>query len=191
MSLTRVYTRFLHSSSDILAHDTVIMPQSQNTTGSQTPKSRVLTPELARSRFYKPSSRYPSASSTTADSTTPNQSHPHPHPSSSSSSSSRSRPSISSRFRTTYSSLPYPIRGTFRLLRFLAPAIPIGIFFSEHVFQVVWVRGPSMTPYLNEDYEQMHTNSDMVLVNKWPWGGIGWPWERKRRLERGMVVTFR
>lgn len=51
------------------------------------------------------------------------------------------------------------------------------------------MRGPSMTPYLNEDYAQMHTKSDMVLVNMWPWGG--WPWERKRRLERGMVVTFR
>lgn len=35
----------------------------------------------------------------------------------------------------------------------------------------------------------MQTKSDMVLVNMWPWGG--WPWERKRRLERGMVVTFR
>lgn len=55
----------------------------------------------------------------------------------------------------------------------------------------MWVSGPSMTPYLNEDYEQMHTKRDMVLVNMWPWGGAGWPWERTRRLERGMVVTFR
>lgn len=55
----------------------------------------------------------------------------------------------------------------------------------------MWVRGPSMTPYLNEDYEEMHTKSDMVLVNMWPWGGAGWPFGGKRRLERGMVVTFR
>lgn len=48
-----------------------------------------------------------------------------------------------------------------------------------------------MTPYLNEDYDQMHTKMDMVLVNMWPWAGAGWPWERRRRLERGMVVTFR
>lgn len=41
-----------------------------------------------------------------------------------------------------------------------------------------------MTPFLNKDYETMHTKSDMVLVNMWPW-------ERKRRLERGMIVTFR
>ncbi|OJJ36520.1 hypothetical protein ASPWEDRAFT_97262, partial [Aspergillus wentii DTO 134E9] len=73
----------------------------------------------------------------------------------------------------------------------LAPIVPIGMFFSEHVLQVMWVRGPSMTPYINENYEQMRTASDMVLVNMWPWGGGGWPWERKRRLERGMVVTFR
>lgn len=37
----------------------------------------------------------------------------------------------------------------------------------------------------------MHTKSDMVLVNMWPFGGAGWPWEWKRRLERGMIVTFR
>lgn len=47
-----------------------------------------------------------------------------------------------------------------------------------------------MTPYLNEDYDQMQTKSDIVLVNMWGGGGL-WPWERKRRLERGMVVTFR
>ncbi|PYH97389.1 LexA/Signal peptidase [Aspergillus ellipticus CBS 707.79] len=72
----------------------------------------------------------------------------------------------------------------------LLPLLPIGLFFSEHVLQVMWVRGPSMTPYLNEDYEQMQTKSDIVLVNMWGGGGL-WPWERKRRLERGMLVTFR
>ncbi|KAL1877685.1 hypothetical protein Plec18167_004651 [Paecilomyces lecythidis] len=102
---------------------------------------------------------------------------------------SSTRPSLLSRFRTSFARLPAPVRRTFRVARVLAPIVPIGLFFSEHVLQVMWVRGPSMTPYLNEDYAQMHTKSDMVLVNMWPWGG--WPWERRRRLERGMVVTFR
>lgn len=48
-----------------------------------------------------------------------------------------------------------------------------------------------MTPYLNEDYHATHSTSDMVLVNMWPFGGGGWPWQRTRRLERGMIVTFR
>lgn len=164
------------------------MPRPQNPPGDAAPsqtssKFRVLSPELAKSR-----SSNPSRSSTPTSASTPSQNpqqQPHTH------TSSRSRPSFFSRLRNTYSSLPYPVRGTFRVLRYLAPAIPIGIFFSEHVFQVMWVRGPSMTPYLNEDYEEMHTKSDMVLVNMWPWGGAGWPFGGKRRLERGMVVTFR
>ena len=163
------------------------MPRPQNPTGdaassSQTSsKFRVLSPELAKSRSSNPSQS--STSTSSASQTSQQQSHPH--------TSSGSRPSFFSRFRNAYSSLPYPVWGTLRVLRFLAPAIPIGIFFSEHVFQVMWVRGPSMTPYLNEDYEEMHTKSDMVLVNMWPWGGAGWPFGGKRRLERGMVVTFR
>jgi inner membrane protease subunit 2 len=54
------------------------------------------------------------------------------------------------------------------------------------------VRGPSMTPYLNENFDQMQTKSDMVLVSMWPYAA-SWPWQRQkqRRLERGMVVTFR
>lgn len=56
--------------------------------------------------------------------------------------------------------------------------------------QVVWVKGPSMSPYFNEGYEKTNTDSDMVLVSMWPW--TSWPWQsRRRRLERGMVVTFR
>ncbi|PKY05816.1 LexA/Signal peptidase, partial [Aspergillus campestris IBT 28561] len=93
--------------------------------------------------------------------------------------------------RTSYTTLPLPFRRTLRTLRILAPLVPIGLFFSEHVSQIMWVRGPSMTPYLNEDYHATHSTSDMVLVNMWPFGGGGWPWQRSRRLERGMVVTFR
>lgn len=74
--------------------------------------------------------------------------------------------------------------------RALIPLIPISLFFSEHVLQIMWVKGPSMTPYLNEDYDQMQTKSDMVLVNMWSMHRL-LPWKDKRRLERGMVVTFR
>lgn len=99
-------------------------------------------------------------------------------------------PSAFSRLRERYAALPSPVRRTFRVLRVLAPIIPISLFFSEHVAQIMWVRGPSMTPYLNEDYDQMQTQSDMVLVNMWPWGPV-FPWARSKRIERGMVVTFR
>lgn len=132
-------------------------------------------------------SQYPSASQKPA---TP----------SASKTSQRSSPStprfcFSSFLRARYAALPRPARQTFRSLKVLAPILPIGLFFSEHVMQVLWVNGPSMTPYLNEDYDTMHTKKDIVLVNMWPFGGAGFslPWreERKRRLERGMVVLFR
>jgi len=165
------------------------MSRPQPLKGNTLPKPRVLAPRGAQSRSSKLSFPSPSPPEPSAA----NQSHPHPssHSYTSNSSSNYKRPSFFSRFRKTYTTLPSQVRMTARVLRFLVPAIPIGIFFSEHVFQVMWVRGPSMTPYLNEDYDTMHTKSDMVLVNMWPWGGSGWPWERKRRLERGMVVTFR
>lgn len=101
-------------------------------------------------------------------------------------------PTFISNIRERYASLPSPVRRTCRALRIFATIVPIGLFFSSHVAQVMWVRGPSMTPYLNEDYDQMQTKSDMVLVSMWPFGA-SWPWQRQRqrRLERGMVVTFR
>jgi inner membrane protease subunit 2 len=98
--------------------------------------------------------------------------------------------SFINRFRQRYAALPAPIRGTARTLRYIAPALSIGIFFTEHVLQVMWVRGPSMTPYLNENYAEMQTESDMVLVNMLPLGS-GWLWGPTKTLERGMVVTFR
>lgn len=166
------------------------MSRPQPPKGNTPPKFRVLAPEVAQSRSKpSPSPSEPAAASSSA-ANPQHQSHPHPS-NSNYANNPKSRPSFFTRFQQTYTSLPRQVRTTARVLRFLVPAIPIGIFFSEHVFQVMWVRGPSMTPYLNEDYERMHTKSDMVLVNMWPWGGSGWPWERKRRLERGMVVTFR
>ncbi|CAI7598865.1 hypothetical protein N7533_000811 [Penicillium manginii] len=94
-----------------------------------------------------------------------------------------------SNLRQRYAALPRPVQRTCRGLRILAPLVPISLFFSEHVMQVMWVRGPSMTPYLNEEYPENHTKSDMVLVSMMP--SRVWPWEQTRRLERGMVVTFR
>ncbi|KAJ5153454.1 uncharacterized protein N7482_009932 [Penicillium canariense] len=98
--------------------------------------------------------------------------------------------SFFSNFRQRYAALPRPVRLMCRGARVLVPLIPISLFFSEHVMQIMWVKGPSMTPYLNEDYDQMHTKSDMVLVNMWSLHRI-LPWKRQTRLERGMVVTFR
>lgn len=92
--------------------------------------------------------------------------------------------------RQRFSALPSPIRRAGRTLRWLAPLVPIALYFPEHVMQVMWVRGPSMTPYLNEDYEQSQTKSDIVLVSMWPWGSII-PFLKAPKLERGMVVTFR
>ncbi|CEJ57413.1 hypothetical protein PMG11_06107 [Penicillium brasilianum] len=94
------------------------------------------------------------------------------------------------RYTQRCAALPRPIRLMGRGARFLVPVIPICLFFSEHVAQIMWVKGPSMTPYLNEDYDQMQTKSDMVLVNMWSLHRI-LPWKNDKRLERGMIVTFR
>jgi mitochondrial inner membrane protease subunit 2 len=159
--------------------------QSVAKAASKSPsKPRVISPSELKKRL--PSTRGPHPSSFSKSSSPidlPDFSLP----------SSQERPtawsSFLSRFRARYAALPTPVRRTARVLRTLAPIVPIGIFFSEHVLQVMWVRGPSMTPYLNENYAQMQTESDIVLVNVWPWGST-WPWNRARRLERGMVVTF-
>ncbi|EAW09936.1 putative mitochondrial inner membrane protease subunit Imp2 [Aspergillus clavatus NRRL 1] len=159
-------------------------------TNKPSSRFRVLAPELAKIRSSRPSAPSSSSPSPSA-SASASAANPSPSIPNAQSTPRPSRPSLFSLFRERYASIPTPIRRTFRVLRVLAPIVPIGIFFSEHVLQVMWVRGPSMTPFLNEDYETMHTKSDMVLVNMWPFGGAGWPWERKRRLERGMIVTFR
>ncbi|RAK98217.1 putative mitochondrial inner membrane protease subunit Imp2 [Aspergillus ibericus CBS 121593] len=147
----------------------------------QSPKFRVLPPDLAKlRRGALPRSKL--TSNPQPQSQSPSASQPQPQ--------AQKRPSFFAHLRNTYASLPRPYRTTFRFMGTLLPLVPIGLFFSEHVLQVMWVRGPSMTPYLNEDYENMQTKSDVVLVNMWGGGGV-WPWERRRRLERGMVVTFR
>ncbi|KAJ5360932.1 Peptidase S24/S26A/S26B [Penicillium concentricum] len=92
--------------------------------------------------------------------------------------------------RQRISAIPYPVRRACRTLRWAAPILPIALFFPEHVMQVMWVRGPSMTPYLNEEYATTQTKSDIVMVNMWPWGSLT-PFKKERKLERGMIVTFR
>ncbi|KAL2834869.1 peptidase S24/S26A/S26B/S26C [Aspergillus cavernicola] len=143
------------------------------------PKFRVLSPNAAKARSSIPHQPHlqPTPSS---------QSPPRPHPT-----TKKSPPrSFTSSLGARYASLPPPARRTLRTLCLLAPILPITIFLSEHTIQPVWVRGPSMTPYLNEDYEVMHTERDLVLVRMWAAGGFGGV-ERKRRIERGMVVTLR
>ena len=97
-----------------------------------------------------------------------------------------------SRSAKSSSSTPRPpaARGkTWHYLRILLPLIPIVFFFTENFTQVMWVRGPSMSPCLNEGYEQTNTESDMVLVNMFPFR-MGLKVFGKTRLERGMIVTF-
>ncbi|EEQ90901.1 hypothetical protein RJZ56_002361 [Blastomyces dermatitidis] len=55
------------------------------------------------------------------------------------------------------------------------------VLLSDHLVQVMWVSGPSMTPCLNEGYGETHLVKDMILVKKW---------EPAKNLRRGMVVTF-
>ncbi|KAL3482256.1 peptidase S24/S26A/S26B/S26C [Aspergillus californicus] len=154
------------------------------------PKFRVLSPNAAKARSTPPSQ--PSAPKSipippfpsTLPKTPPN----------------RSRPSLFSSLKTRYASIPRSARQTLGALGVLAPIVPIGIFFLDHIMQPMWVRGPSMTPYLNENHEVMHTERDLIIVRMWPLegmrGGLGSDSgdEKKkkgRRIERGMVVTIR
>ncbi|KAK2808685.1 hypothetical protein FQN50_004550 [Emmonsiellopsis sp. PD_5] len=63
----------------------------------------------------------------------------------------------------------------------VVPVSLISLAATEHLAQVMWVNGPSMTPYLNEDFAEMQTSKDAVLVKRW---------KPAEGLRRGMVVTF-
>ena len=117
--------------------------------------------------------------------------------------SSSSRSSIWSKFTHLFSGPSYTsssrprirpprVRSrTVRSLQLLIALFPIGIFLTEHIAQVMWVRGPSMSPCLNEGYEYTNTESDMVLVNMLPFkAGLRTFGKKRTRLERGMIVTF-
>ncbi|PSR81971.1 mitochondrial inner membrane protease subunit-like protein [Coniella lustricola] len=60
------------------------------------------------------------------------------------------------------------------------PWIPIVVFVNDHVFELTTIRGPSMSPYFNERYNET-TSSDVCLTRKF------WP---QQDLQRGMIVTF-
>lgn len=60
------------------------------------------------------------------------------------------------------------------------PWIPVVIFVKDYGFEIVRVRGPSMSPYFNERYNETQW-SDICLAQKL--------WAQKN-LSRGMIVTF-
>ncbi|PGH09450.1 signal peptidase I [Blastomyces parvus] len=97
---------------------------------------------------------------------------------------SPSEPSSASATASTSSSSfrsPRFRRTAFRLGGYSLLALGGLVLLSDHLAQVMWVSGPSMTPCLNEGYGETHLVKDMILVKKW---------EPARNLRRGMVVTF-
>ncbi|KAM5475486.1 hypothetical protein MauCBS54593_001177 [Microsporum audouinii] len=56
------------------------------------------------------------------------------------------------------------------------------IVFREHVLDVKWISGASMSPYLNKGYNVDNIDSEMVLVDV--------TYATKLHLQRGMVVVF-
>lgn len=59
--------------------------------------------------------------------------------------------------------------------------IPVAIFIQDHVFELVRIRGPSMSPFFNERY------------NETRWGDVCFARKlhAQENLDRGMIVTFR
>ena len=72
-------------------------------------------------------------------------------------------------------------RTTFGILFFFASWFPAWSFFTNNVFCIMSVTGPSMAPFLNTDYNSSLV-SDRVWVNMWRAG---------EGLKRGMVVAYR
>lgn len=65
----------------------------------------------------------------------------------------------------------------------ILPWIPIAVVFDKHVFTVMRIKGPSMTPTLNKDYKEDEPNTDdRVLVNMWDTG---------KSVKRGDIVASR
>lgn len=70
-----------------------------------------------------------------------------------------------------------------RTLSIIIPLLPIGLVLWELAgFEIVWVTGRSMAPYLNAEYETTTLRKDVVLARR-----VGGQTE----LERGIVVVFR
>ncbi|KAK2882408.1 hypothetical protein FQN49_000391 [Arthroderma sp. PD_2] len=67
-------------------------------------------------------------------------------------------------------------------LLFTIQGLALFIVFREHVLDVKWVSGASMSPYLNKGYNVDNIDSEMVLVDV--------TYATKLHLQRGMVVVF-
>jgi len=58
--------------------------------------------------------------------------------------------------------------------------LPVAIFFNNHVAQLMWVKGPSMQPFLSPDYSCAGRKDIVLSIMHKPW----------ENLQRGMVVAF-
>jgi signal peptidase I len=59
--------------------------------------------------------------------------------------------------------------------------IPAAAFFNMHIADIAVINGPSMSPYLNRDFDSSDSK-DICVVKKW---------NAKEGLERGMIVALR
>lgn len=58
--------------------------------------------------------------------------------------------------------------------------IPVVIFVQDHVFEIVRIRGPSMSPFFNERHNETRLG-DVCFA---------WKLYAQGNLDRGMIVTF-
>ncbi|EGD84580.1 hypothetical protein H112_08293 [Trichophyton rubrum D6] len=65
---------------------------------------------------------------------------------------------------------------------FTIQGLALFIVIREHVLDIKWISGASMSPYLNKGYNIDNIDSEMVLVDV--------TYATKLHLERGMVVVF-
>lgn len=97
------------------------------------------------------------------------------------------------RLRNQYRRLPGPFRRTisfvYHLGVLLALVVPPGIILRNHFYDIIRVTGPSMSPYLNPDFEDGATgardiskSTDKILLKLY---------RPHEDLRRGMVVAFR
>ncbi|NJR31468.1 hypothetical protein HC762_01740 [bacterium] len=106
---------------------------------------------------------------------------------------SYSRATLLHRLRKQYARLPHPVRHTVNFAYLLSIAlaliIPPVLVFRNHFYDIVRVTGPSMSPYLNTDFEDgsadvhdITKSTDRILLDLY---------RPRDNLERGMVIAFR
>ncbi len=100
------------------------------------------------------------------------------------------------RVQKLYKRLPQPIRYTLSFISLLGIALalilPPTMVFRNHFYDIIRITGPSMSPYLNTDFEDgggaatdLHDitkSSDRIMLNLY---------EPRKNLRQGMVVAFR